>query len=96
VIRLPIKQDRKPVDPPPEEEAFPPGSQFEYSRWGEKIMVWPRTEVWVVDCKTGKPIRREGAVPFMRDGKDRFFWIKKGEPKPETDLLYPSVWAENR
>jgi len=86
------------IEPNPDKKpAWPKDAVFEYDRFGTKIMTWPRREMWVKDCVTGKILRKEFAKPFRR-GKENFYYLENGTPAPADDFsdnLIPSRWDED-
>jgi len=48
-------------------------------------------EQWIIDAKTGKPVKRDGYECMEANGL--YLWIKKGEQLRSIDgSPYPSVW----
>ncbi len=75
---------------------WPVDAVFEFDRYGSKIMIWPRQEIWVKECVSGKIIRKEFAIPFRRD-KENFYYLERGAAPPAEDFsssLIPSKWDE--
>lgn len=47
---------------------------------------------WVIDSKSGEPIRRE-VCECMRTKTGIYFWFKKGEQITAMDNPKPSLWG---
>jgi len=90
MIKLPVSNEQ--------EEKAQEEEQFEYNRFGVKIMIYPREEQWVKDCLTGQPIRKEDAIVFRRDANDNFYYVRRNNTEPidegMVDLI-PSRWDED-
>jgi len=86
------------IEPNPDKDpSWPENAVFEYDRFGTKIMTWPRNELWVKECVTGKIIRKEFVRVFRRD-KENFYYLERGTPAPTDDFaenLIPSRWDED-
>lgn len=82
---------------PDKKQEWPEYCMFEYDGFGTKIMVWPRRELWVKECLSGKIIRKEFTKIFRRDKKN-FYYLEKGATPPGDDFaenLIPSRWDED-
>ena len=94
MIRLPVHKE---IDDSFTE--WPKDSMFEYTRFGEKVMIYPRNEIWVKDCLTGDPVKKDKTYVYRRDSRDNFFYVKKDNTEPIDEgiaELIPSRWDEDQ
>lgn len=78
---------------------FPKESMWEFSRFGEKIMIFPENEVYVKECIQGRTVNKKLTRPFRRDDRGNFYYKLKTDEAPSEDGgtdLFPSIWDENK
>ena len=97
MIQLEIEEEIA-EDDPNHAPVFPGNAMFEYSRFGEKIMVFPHNEIYVKECISGRIVNKKLVRPFRRDDKGNFYYKLKTDPTPVSDAsydLFPSTWEED-
>ena len=84
-------------DPP----LWPADAEFEYNNFGEKIMVYPRSESFVKDVRGVIRLKSE-CEPYRRDQAGRYYYVHVSDQDKIDELdvmettgdMKPSVWED--